>query len=73
MRILDTAMDSTTLYNVTFEAPVGEDPDYNYYLTIGESLEDFRDVYTPIHGWISIFVCLFGIIANILNIIVLTR
>jgi len=39
----------------------------------GEFFHQFRETYTPIHGWISVFVCLFGIIANILNIIVLTR
>ena len=29
--------------------------------------------YKPIHGFLSLFVCIFGIFANILNIVVLTR
>jgi hypothetical protein len=33
----------------------------------------FADSYRPIHGWMATFVCLFGIPANMLNIIVLTR
>ena len=45
----------------------------HWYLYLGPYLLDFRYEYIKIHGWISIAVCLFGIIANILNIIVLTR
>lgn len=45
----------------------------HWYLYLGPYLLEFRDEYIKIHGWISIAVCLFGIIANILNIIVLTR
>lgn len=33
----------------------------------------FSNAYRPIHGWLSTFVCLFGIPSNLLNIIVLTR
>ncbi|CAG2177608.1 unnamed protein product [Oppiella nova] len=59
---------------MTGPADVGPDDDYyTYYDFIGKCLYDFREGYLPIHGWISVFVCLFGIIANILNIIVLTR
>ncbi len=52
---------------------IGEHDYYDkpYY---GAYLEEFRSrYYIPIHGWLSITVCLFGIIANVLNIIVLTR
>ena len=34
---------------------------------------EFSNSYRPIHGWLSTFVCLFGIPSNLLNIIVLTR
>lgn len=33
----------------------------------------FKSMYLPIHGYFSISVCVFGIIANIANVIVLTR
>lgn len=36
-------------------------------------IERFSSAYRPIHGWLSTFVCLFGIPSNLLNIIVLTR
>lgn len=37
------------------------------------ALEAFRDSYAPLHGYISVFVCVFGIVANVANIVVLTR
>ncbi|XP_035215290.1 sex peptide receptor-like [Stegodyphus dumicola] len=42
-------------------------PYYGEYLTI------FRNGYGSIHGYLSFIVCIFGITANVLNIIVLTR
>lgn len=36
-------------------------------------LLQFQDFYEPIHGYLSLAVCFFGTITNILNIIVLTR
>ncbi|XP_041348730.1 G-protein coupled receptor dmsr-1-like [Gigantopelta aegis] len=36
-------------------------------------IEEFGIIYGKIHGHLSIFVCIFGIISNVLNIIVLTR
>ncbi|XP_054165015.1 G-protein coupled receptor dmsr-1-like [Oppia nitens] len=47
--------------------------DYWPYDWLSNCLDEFREIYLPIHGWISVIVCLFGIIANILNITVLTR
>ncbi|XP_067144633.1 G-protein coupled receptor dmsr-1-like [Centruroides vittatus] len=49
---------------------VEEEPLRPYY---GKELSIFREKYTSVHGYISVIVCLFGIFANILNIIVLTR
>lgn len=39
----------------------------------GDQLYRFRNCYSEVHGYLSLIVCTFGIIANILNIIVLTR
>lgn len=36
-------------------------------------LDSFHSWYSQIHGWASLLVCIFGSIANILNIAVLTR
>lgn len=36
-------------------------------------LSSFYSYYSHLHGWISLFVCIFGSIANVLNILVLTR
>jgi len=37
------------------------------------ALEAFGIAYKPIHGYLASVVCVVGVIANILNIIVLTR
>lgn len=42
-------------------------------LYCGDGLETFRKSYLIMHGYISLVVCLFGMLANTLNIIVLTR
>lgn len=42
-------------------------------LYCGDGLEAFRRSYLIMHGYISLMVCLFGMLANTLNIIVLTR
>lgn len=39
----------------------------------GDRLEMYRNYYATIHGYISLAVCIFGITANVMNIIVLTR
>ena len=44
--------------------------DYQY---CGQQLALFGSVYRKMHGYISLIVCLFGMVANSLNIIVLTR
>ena len=52
--------------STTFPGYVWETDEVTY-------LEDFQQKYGEIHGYIAVFVCTFGAIANILNIIVLTR
>ncbi|KAK9512916.1 hypothetical protein O3M35_001227 [Rhynocoris fuscipes] len=39
----------------------------------GHAFDLFRNVYRGAHGYISLVVCLFGSVANLLNIVVLTR
>nr|AGT02812.1 myosuppressin receptor [Rhodnius prolixus] len=39
----------------------------------GEGFDTFRNVYREVHGYLSLWVCLFGSVANLLNIVVLTR
>lgn len=47
----------------------------NYVSSIGEvpELKKFESWYKPIHGYLAAIVCVFGVVANILNIVVLTR
>ncbi|XP_054164377.1 G-protein coupled receptor dmsr-1-like [Oppia nitens] len=47
-----------------------DENDQQFY---GLELTRFSEFYRPIHGYLSLAVCVFGIIANVLNIIVLTR
>ena len=42
-------------------------------LYCGDGVETFHQTYLIMHGYISLVVCLFGMLANTLNIIVLTR
>ena len=37
------------------------------------TLYNFKLIYLPFHGYLSLVVCIFGIVTNIANIIVLTR
>ena len=39
----------------------------------GQGMKDFRTSYLQVHGYVSLIVCLFGMLANTMNIIVLTR
>lgn len=48
----------------------------NYVASISDEipkLKQFEAYYKPIHGYLAACVCVFGVIANILNIVVLTR
>ncbi|KAJ8681201.1 hypothetical protein QAD02_016988 [Eretmocerus hayati] len=42
-------------------------------LTCGSGVDGFHTFYVPIHGWAALVVCVYGLIANGLNIAVLTR
>jgi hypothetical protein len=41
--------------------------------SVFDELIKFADFYRPIHGWLSIIFCVFGIPTNLFNILVLTR
>ncbi|UYV78086.1 dmsr-8 [Cordylochernes scorpioides] len=56
--------------NLSAEVLISDTGPELYY---GERLHQFRNDYAEIHGYLSLVVCGFGIVANILNIIVLTR
>jgi hypothetical protein len=47
----------------------------NYVSVVEEipELKQFEYFYKPIHGYLAACVCVFGVLANILNIVVLTR
>lgn len=69
-------VDETDLYNASgFDAaPTTRLPvAVPAKLYCGEGLEVFRQTYLLMHGYISLMVCLFGALANTLNIVVLTR
>ena len=57
---------STTSFITSTTIPYTTQPNDNRFW-------EFSNSYRPIHGWLSTFVCLFGIPSNLLNIIVLTR
>lgn len=62
-------MNSSHEANGNFTSAPLENADY----TCGAKLESFHNSYAQVHGWASLQVCIFGSIANVLNIAVLTR
>lgn len=48
-------------------------PDYAPMPMDMNGFQRVKDFYSPFHGFLSLIVCFFGIIANVANIIVLTR
>ncbi|XP_040569528.1 G-protein coupled receptor dmsr-1 [Lepeophtheirus salmonis] len=76
-QIFNSTLNSTDGFNMT--------SNYSYLTTTPEgiltsyepeaicNLQEFYKGYREIHGWLSLCVCIFGTIANILNIVVLTR
>ncbi|CAI9729656.1 sex peptide receptor-like [Octopus vulgaris] len=57
---------ATSLTDVTSNNSTFEDPERSGFMK-------FSAVYEKAHGYISVTVCIFGVISNILNIFVLTR
>lgn len=46
---------------------------YPNYPGDDDTFQRVKNFYSPYHGFLSLAVCFFGIIANVANIIVLTR
>ncbi|XP_045188630.1 G-protein coupled receptor dmsr-1-like [Mercenaria mercenaria] len=69
---ITTKMDNVT--DMTSLSPTGgiNEPKYLDHTTY-KNLQTLRVRYAEIHGYISVLVCLFGIIANIANIVVLNK
>ncbi|UYV73394.1 hypothetical protein LAZ67_10003027 [Cordylochernes scorpioides] len=59
---------TNTTFN--FTTPFATAQPRPYY---GDILADVKKCYMRFHGYLSVLVCIFGIFANVLNIIVLTR
>ena len=47
--------------------------DAGYHYAYGKELYEFSVAYRAVHGYLAVIICILGIIANILNIVVLTR
>lgn len=68
--VTDTFISS--FYNVN-ESEYKKMGNYVSEVTEISALQTFETRYKPIHGYLAATVCVFGVIANVLNIIVLTR
>lgn len=40
---------------------------------MGLSINNFYGSYRPVHGYLSVFICSFGVVSNIVNVSVFTR
>ncbi|PAV63440.1 hypothetical protein WR25_22603 [Diploscapter pachys] len=49
------------------------DPESNFTFTLNWSLSKFKQFYSPIHIYLSLLLCVFGLLFNTLHILVLTR
>lgn len=66
-----TGVNEEYLHNLTTVTKIPENSTPPMYC--GQAMKDFRISYLQVHGYISLMVCLFGMLANTMNIIVLTR
>uniref|UniRef100_A0A8D8SME0 Sex peptide receptor n=1 Tax=Cacopsylla melanoneura TaxID=428564 RepID=A0A8D8SME0_9HEMI len=69
---MDCNLFNNTCSNTYLEMNVSHQNE-SVYQYCGEHFQSFQMSYEQYHGYISLFVCIFGIVANTLNIIVLTR
>lgn len=68
--VLKKSVDENILISGHYHSfPDQQAPENKFYTFCRE----FRERFLSVHGYLSLSVCIFGIIANILNIIVLTR
>ena len=70
-----TESDYGLIYNLTGREAHDLLPSYNESLSCycGHQLRGFQLKYRQIHGYLSFFICIVGVLSNVLNIIVLTR
>lgn len=61
---------SASSSSVSTSAQAAEAESFPYF---GEYFWEFKRLYSPIHGYLSLSLCAFGTIANILNVIVLSQ
>ncbi|KAH9418111.1 G-protein coupled receptor [Dermatophagoides pteronyssinus] len=78
LNLLSTNQTSTTAATISTTAMINElnnvlNNQYDRNEFYGEIFHRLNYEYRNIHGYLSLVVCVFGIIANVLNIIVLTR
>ncbi|XP_053687716.1 G-protein coupled receptor dmsr-1-like [Sabethes cyaneus] len=66
-----STMNDTDPINVTSTG--GNNEALRELLYCGQGLDDFHTSYSNVHGIVCLLVCTFGSIANVLNIVVLTR
>ncbi|XP_069140712.1 G-protein coupled receptor dmsr-1-like [Argopecten irradians] len=69
-----TEIMSTEVWNLTNGSAESNCPNFMASNSSAKTaLEEFSVHYARVHGYISVFVCLFGMLANTANIVVLTR
>lgn len=61
------------IMNTTNNTVINNIDDVVYYYWGAPEMLEFHNWYIGIHGYLATVVCIFGIITNILNIVVLTR
>ena len=71
MAYLNVSRTETMLDNATVADNMADTDNYHY--AGAAELYKFHLCYKEIHGYLAVAICAFGIIANIMNIVVLTR
>jgi hypothetical protein len=66
-------MNVSTVATARLDATTASGDTHQYRFFGARQLSEFSDWYRQYHGYLAVIVCVFGIIANVLNIIVLTR
>ncbi|KAK2142487.1 hypothetical protein LSH36_949g00001 [Paralvinella palmiformis] len=66
-------MTNNSFTTVSYQINGSESSADSYHYSGADKLASFNIFYKPYHGYIATIVCILGIIANMLNIVVLTR
>lgn len=70
--MLDLSGENLTFINQSHSLQVDFDTNVTLH-NYTQAFKTFSRYYQPVHGYLSLLVCIFGIFANLLNIVVLTR